>query len=148
MPDIIQPIADAIADLARGVGLHVPDGAWTVGPVVPPCAEIEVPNGTRTDPEQAESQLGSDDWDLEYPVTLWVDLRRASDAQTQLKDFLEAFISAVDADRSLGLAPATVGFELDDASVVSFERVYGLERDRQLIGYETTVAVLALVPHS
>jgi hypothetical protein len=88
MPDIIQPIADAIADLARGVGLHVPDGAWTVGPVVPPCAEIEVPNGTRTDPEQAESQLGSDDWDLEYPVTLWVDLRRASDAQTQLKDFL------------------------------------------------------------
>jgi hypothetical protein len=148
MADVIQPIADALADIARAAGMHVPDDTWTVGTLKPPCAEIEVPNGNRNDPEQSESQLGSDDWNLEFPVTLWVDLHRATEAQIRLKDLLEAFIVAVDSDRSLGLAPATVGFTLDDASVVSFERVYQLERDRQLVGYETTVAVLALVPSS
>lgn len=144
--DVIQPIADALAGVCRSVGLHVPDETWTVGTLRPPCAEIEVPDGRRTGPEEAESQLGFNDWYQEFPVTLWVDLHRATEAQVRLKTLLEAFIVAVDADRSLGLDPADVDFQLDDASVVSWERVYQLERDRQLIGYETTVAVLALVP--
>jgi hypothetical protein len=129
-------------------GIHVPDDTWTVGTSKPPCAEIEVPNGNRNDPEQAESQFGSDDWDLEFPVTLWVDLHRATEAQIRLKDLLEAFIVAVDSDRSLGLAPGDRRVPRLMTRRSCRSSACTLERDRQLVGYETTVAVLALVPSS
>lgn len=147
MPDAIQPIADAIAELARTIGLTVPDDTWTVGHVHPPAAEIELPDVRRTAPEESESQLGWDDWDLDFPVTIWVDLTKPTEAQKRLKNYLEAFIAAVDADRSLGLSTNP---QVVDSSVLSAERVYavGEGRSRALVGYETVVAVQALVPSS
>lgn len=141
--DVIQPIADNLADKCRTIGLNVPGKTWTLGSVNPPAAEIELPDLARTAPEEAESQLGSDDWDLEFPVTIWVDLTRPTEAQVRLKDYLEAWIAAVDADRQL----ADLDVQIVDASVVSAERVYavGEGRSRGLVGYETVVMVHALV---
>jgi hypothetical protein len=137
---VLQPIAEAIATRLRALDLHVPERAWTRGELSPPCGEIELPAGDRTGPEESESQLGSNDWRLELDVTIWFDLTDVSIAAARLVDTLEAFVRAVDADRTLGLVGVL------DASVTGWEPVFLTDQTRPLVGAETTVAVWALVP--
>lgn len=137
----IQPIADALATILRAQGLSVPEGAWARGELNPPAAEIELPAGHRgrTEPDGGETELGSRDLFLDLTVTLWVDLTEATTASQAAVAALEAFIDAIDADRSLGV----IGVQ--DAEVTDFDVVYGLGQPRPLIGFETRVRVWRLI---
>lgn len=142
---IIQPIADQLKTLLEGLDLpkrlKVPPSGWARDHLDSvPAAEIEPPDLRRVDPDTGESQLGSDDWDLEFLVSIWFDLREPTSAQKDLVEAVEKWIAAVDANRSLG------GTVLD-ASVISANRVYQLDANRALAGYETTVGVLKLVSY-
>jgi hypothetical protein len=135
---IIQPVADKLATMLTALGLGV--NTWArlaLRPGTAGMAEIEIPDVTRTAPEQAESQLGADDWDLEYLVTIWVPLTDGISSQRRLVEVLEDWIAAIDADVTLG------GLVLE-AKVTSARRQYQTE-PTQLVGYETTLAALKLV---
>lgn len=141
---IIDPLADALAALAGGITVNgtALKGVWPPRLGVPdvPCVEIEIPTVRRSDVEEAESQLGADDWTLDFTATIHFDMREAVTAQQRIVEALEAWIAAVDADRSLGIASVL------DASVVSAEPLYDLtDEQRPLIGYVTTVRVWRLV---
>lgn len=136
---VIQPVADRLAELLDGIGVNAntwADNALPAGTDV--VAEIEIPDIARTEPEQAESQLGADDWHLEFVVTLYADLRQARASQQRLVVAVEQWIAAVDDDRQLGTLAL-------DAAVTDAKRVYHTDPNRPLVGYETTVAVWKLV---
>jgi hypothetical protein len=71
-------------------------------------------------------------------VTIWVNLTQGARAQQRLVAVVEAWIAAVDADPTLG------GLVLE-AKVTSAKRQYQLAK-RPLVGFETTLAALRLVP--
>lgn len=135
---IIQPVADHLATVLTGLGLGV--NTWaaealTMGPAG--AAEIEIPDIARTGIEEPESQLGADDWDLTFLVSIWVNMTETGVSQQRLVELVEQWIAAIDTDITLG------GLVLE-AKVTKAERQYQLAR-RPLVGYETTVAVLKLV---
>lgn len=135
---IIQPVADHMAGLLEALGLGV--NTWARDALTmrgSGAAEIEIPDVSRTGVEEAESQLGADDWDLTYVVSLWVNLTETSVCQQRLVALLEQWIAAVDADVTFG------GLVLE-AKVTEAKRQYQLAK-RPLVGYETTVSVLKLV---
>lgn len=139
---LIQPVADVLKTTLEGLSLspvlkvHV----WARGDLTRvPAAEIELPTITRVLPDEAESQIGTYDWRMDWPVTIYYDLREPKVAQERLADALEKWIAAVDAN------PGLTGLALD-AKVTSAERVYELQQNRTLVAYETTVSVIKLVP--
>lgn len=137
---ILQPIADRLATILTGLSLGV--NTWAQPGLrfgAAGAAEIEIPDIDRTPLERSESQLGSNDWDLEFPVAIWVNLTEAEISQKRLVALVEAWIAAVDADIHLG------GLVLE-ARVTHAARVYGTTANNvPLVGYETAVAVLKLV---
>lgn len=143
---ILQPFADRFKVILEGLSLptaiKLPDSGWARDHLPKaPGAEIELPDIGRGDPEAPESQLGANDWQLEFLVTLWFDLREPTVAQQRLAAAVELWIKAIDAETSLYSSfPG-----LDAMKVTRAERVYQLEEERTLVGYETTVACLLLV---
>lgn len=103
-----------------------------------PCGVVEIPSIERVDPDTAESQLGTNDWHIVFPVVLYVDLSEADYSITQAIDFVEAWIKAIDADQTLGGA-------VFDCKVTSAEPLVIDDEARPLLAYETRVAVWALV---
>lgn len=141
---IIQPVADRLKTLLEGLALptslKVPASGWQRDHLAKlPAAEIELPDIGRTDIEEAESQLGSNDWDLDFVVSLWFDLREPTVAQQRLAEAIEKWVAAVDGE-SWASVPGVL-----EAKVLRAERVYQLEKQRTLVGYETTVRVFRLV---
>ena len=136
---ILQPVADKAATILEALDLGV--NTWANKQLRfgrAGAAEIEIPDIARTSLEQAESQLGSDDWELEFPVSIWVSMTEPHTAQTRLVALVEAWIAAVDYDIQLG------GTVLE-ARVTEARRVYGTSGHHELVGYETTLSVLKLV---
>lgn len=133
---IITPIAEAIVDLLEGIRLAA--HLWEPKDLAPPAGAVGVPTLKRTPPDEAESQLGADDWNLDFTVSLYFDLVDAAKTQQAMADALSAFTAAVDADRSLG----GTAF---DASVTEAVPFVEKDRKRPLAGYEVTVAVVRLV---
>lgn len=144
---ILQPFADRFKVILEGLSLpatiKLPPSGWQRDHLPKaPGAEIELPDIGRGDSEQPESQLGANDWTLEFLVTLWFDLREATVAQKRLAEAIELWIKAIDSETVLySTFPG-----LDAMKVTRAERVYQLEKDRTLVGYETTVACVLLVP--
>lgn len=141
---ILEPIADALAVIVEALpsitGDPIRADRWVQVPMSrPPCAVIELPKIGRTRPEEAESQLGARDWDLEYPVNFHFALRVADETQRRLAQVIEEFINAVDADPGLG--GLVLEAKVTDADIVYDET----DSANPLIVYETTVAVLKLV---
>jgi|SRR5215212_1257635 len=141
------PVLDAPADelkaLISGLAGFSAE-KWEPQILSPPCGTVSVPSVRRTGPDEAESQLGSDDWYAEYTVSLYFDLKKAQSAQQQMVDAATAFVQAVDADPSLG------GTVLD-AGVTGVDPVIADGRtraNRPLVVYEITVATLCLVQYS
>lgn len=134
---VVQPLADRLTSLLAAIGVTVPAGGWARDHLhALPAAEIEIPDGRRRNVDEPEDHLGQRDWQLEFPVTLWVDLHEASAAQRQLVELLEAWIAAVDADETLNNLAT-------DAVVTSWQRVYdATDQARPLLGVVTTVEVL------
>lgn len=103
-----------------------------------PCGVVEIPTIERIDPDEAESQLGTNDWHIVFPVTLYVDLSEADYSIGQAIEFVEAWIKAIDAD------PQLSGTVLD-CKVTSAEPLVIDDTARPLLAYETSVAIWALV---
>lgn len=103
-----------------------------------PCGVVELPTIERISPDDAESQLSTNDWHIAFPVTLYVDLSEATYSITQAIDFVEAWIKAIDADQTLG------GIVFD-SKVTTAEPLVIDDEARPLLAYETTVAIWALV---
>lgn len=144
MSEIIKPVAQAIAQVAESLGLSptVKGVVWAPRMLDRlPALVIEVPAGARTDPDQAESQLYTRDWNLDYACTFYTDLADAVTAQDRLTDLIEAFVMAVDADETLGgLA--------NSAKVVEWDQPAELELEgstRSLLMLKSTVAVQLFV---
>ena len=134
----ITEVANALVAVIKGIeGI---EGAylWERKDIKVPAGSVGVPTLERTDVDEAESQLGTDDWKLEFPVSLYFDLADVAKSQQSMVDALEAFTNAIDADQSLGLP--TVEASVNDAQPFA-ER----DRKRPLVGYEITVSVLRLV---
>lgn len=141
---VIQPVADRLKVLLEGLSvpsgpIKVSDSGWMRDQLKGlPAAEIEIPDIDRG--EESESQLGSRDWQLDFPVTIYYDLREPTLAQVRIVEAVEKWIAAVDADEQLGGLSGVV-----TARVIRADRVYELQDKRTLIGYETTVRVTRLV---
>lgn len=103
-----------------------------------PAAAIGIPSIERVGPDEAESQLGTNDWFIDYPVELAVDLADPVYAQATLVGFVEAFVKAIDANQQLTNTVL-------DAKVVRAEPFVEDNRAKPIIGYEATVRVWKLV---
>jgi hypothetical protein len=141
--DIIQPVAQAIVDVIDDLTPTVNGQLWepNAGNVNPPAGVVGMPSIDRHDPEEEESQLGATDWFLDFPVYFFHDLGNALYAQEQAVETYEAFVQAVDANPSLGIALVM------DAKVTSVTPGFDLDQARPQIVTECRVQVLRLVPN-
>lgn len=142
---VIDPIAQALAALAETITVNSETlkGVWPPQKGLPsvPCVEFEIPRVTWVDVDQAQTQLGADDWTFDFPAVIWFDLRQAEAAQQRLVAALEQWRVAVGTTNLDGLC--------QEAAVTAAEPVYDVtDAARPLIGYETTVRVWALVTTS
>ncbi|WP_158276945.1 hypothetical protein [Paraconexibacter algicola] len=138
----ITPIAEALRDLADGLPT-VKSAFWPAPRQMSalPGVVVEVPSGTRTLPDERESQLFADDWDMDFPVTIYVDLADPVAAQLRIAEVVDELVAGVDANPSLN------GTALE-ARVTSWERPAILEPQgsgRALMFVATVVSVLKLV---
>lgn len=144
MSSVIDPIGEAIERVLRELDaaeLEV-KSEWLAPKQLSgsgPWAVVDLPRFRRTPPDEPEDELGSSTWRLWYPTTIYVDLKEAKRDQGRALEIVEAFIHAVDLDRSLGDT-------VFDSSVVEGEpEIVGREQARPLLAYECQVEVLQLV---
>ena len=141
----IQGVANALATLLEGLGMWVPrvsgKNAWAPKDLDRvPAGVVELPAVRRPGVDEVDNApLGSNEWLLEFTVSLYFDLSEAAYSQAEAVDHLEAFISAVNTDRGLGIASVI------DSSVVSAELVLIDDRKRPMVAYECQVDVLKVV---
>jgi hypothetical protein len=144
MSTVFDPVAQKLVDVINGIGAT---GAVTKAATgykwgrveldATPAGVVALPDFRRTGVEQKESQLGSNDWWLTYPVLLAVDLDEAVAAQGVVIDLLEAFIAAVDANPSLSNTVL-------DSKVTDGTPYIETHKGRPLVGYECHVEALKL----
>lgn len=136
----IKTAIDAAAITSRGNALVVyvyePRDLDTL-----PAVTIEGPvEMRRSEPDEGESQLGSDDWRMAFTVRLYVNAEDRETAATDSRALLGQVIAAIDADRDLGgeaeidssLSRGELGYTPEDAT-------------RQMAIYDCTLDVWALI---
>lgn len=149
---ILDDLAQALADLAAtDVQFTLPTGGtyttttigyvWAPKTITPPCAVVEMPAVRRADPEEPESQLGTNDWEVDFPVVFYFDLADPEYSQQQAVATVEAFIQAVDEDGNLGFPTV-----LDTKVVETGPPEIMGDQTRAQIVYPTRVSLLKLVP--
>ena len=142
---VLDPVAETLAQFITDLDVDVNvtgikwerqaiDAQLPVGIVAPPTIH-------RTEPGDRETQMGFDDWDLEYPVGLYFELTDAYTTQTQAVEVVEKFIRAVDEDPSLG-DPTIV----DDAVVAEAEPEIVEDASRAVLVYRCRLLVNKGVP--
>ncbi len=141
MTPITSP-AEALVAIIEGLppaGVPFNGYLWEPKEIRPPAGSVGTPTLRRRAPDQAESQLATDDWYLDLLVSLYFDLEGdAQKVQADMVSALVSFTAAIDADPSLG------GTVLD-SGVISAVPFHEDGRNRPLIGYEITVATLSLI---
>jgi hypothetical protein len=111
-----------------------------------PWAVVQLPAIDRTGLEEPESQVGTEDWDLEFPVVFYFELTGAPEfVQEQAIAVIEAFIAAVDSDPLLSSAEIPAG-QIEEAKVTAAgPPELDVDQQRPLLVYPCDVALLALV---
>lgn len=137
---LIDPVAQALKALLEGLDVDPGVKAYWPAPKLMdgtgPWAVVELPRLRRTGTDEAETELGSDDWYLSFPVILYVALSDAKRDQARLLDLLEAAIKAIDDNPSLGIVT------VDDTSLIAGDPFFDLtEQARPLIAYECELEV-------
>lgn len=95
----------------------------------------------RTEPDEPESQLGSDDWILTYTVTIYCPLDDPARSQRGMRAVLGQVIAALDDDRQLGGAVEI------EAKIVNGEQSFTDQAEqRQMVIY--TCDLVAWVLHT
>jgi len=151
---VITPVGDALAALLQTITftptLHVHwdtanDTRWAPSRLRDvPAVTIDIPTVRRTALDEGERELGSDDWLLTFPVSLYVDLKVAGRDQQRAVELLEAVIAAIDANRTLGIPT------IDDTKLVAGEpslTSFSSDQARPLVEYECEVQVWKRVPY-
>jgi hypothetical protein len=105
-----------------------------------PAAAVGLPDVQRVGLDQPEMQIGSSEWQITYPVSIYFDVAEVSQMQALAAEAAEAFIRAIDNDSQLS---GTV----DDAKVVAVKPFVEPDRRRALAGYECTVEILKQVAY-
>lgn len=144
----LQTVADRILTIFAGLDTSLKPYRTTAGAATwtpkaldrLPAVVIEIPRITRTALDQAEMQLGTNDWRIEYPVTFYFDLTNPARVQTQAVAFIEAAINAIDADPTLGDISGVI-----DAKLATADPVFIEDGPRAMVAYECEVHVLKLV---
>ena len=96
---VADAIAATIAGLTPSTYAHRWDPAFAgidrvpAGIVIPPL---------RIDAMANRAQIGSRDWQVEWPLLFYFDCARLPSAQARGMETIEAFIKAIDADHTLG----------------------------------------------
>lgn len=105
-----------------------------------PVAAVGVPDVQRVGLDQPEMQLGSSEWQITYPVSIYFDMTEVAQMQALAVEAAELFVKAIDNDSQLSGA-------VDDAKVVRVTAFVEPDRRRPLAGYECTVEILKQVPY-
>lgn len=137
LDDPLNSPASALVTMLRGVGfrrVHL----WEPREIRPPAVSVGTPSLRRRGPDEAESQLSTFDYWIDYPCSLYCDLSKALESQQEMVNGLVAIVAAVDADPSLG------GTVLD-AVVSEADPFVEQDRNRPLVGYQFTVSTLSLI---
>lgn len=136
---VIQPVADAIAAKLTALPVTPLLKAYRWAPRdldKLPAAVIELPRIERGGPDTTENaSFGLNNWLLDFPVTLYFDLAVPETTQTLAADVLEAFITAIDDDPSLGALVL-------DSAVTNSEAVIIDDRGRVMFAYECRLEVM------
>lgn len=140
---IITPIATALATIADGLP-NAKGFVWAPGGVSHrgPYLVVEPPAGDRTMPDEAESQLFANDWNMTFSCAWYIGIAdKPQDSQQKLIDMLELWIVAIDADQSLsGTVLEAKVTQWEDAREVEL-----IPNTQYLLRIKTTVSVLKLV---
>jgi hypothetical protein len=141
---IIDPAAQAIADIATGlaVDVTVTGSKWAPRDLSNlPAIVVELPEVRRAGLAGEEPELYADGWWMTFDCILYVELVEAASSQTTVVDIAEAFIAAIDADPSLGIT------RIEEARVTSAGPAeITVNEPRALLQYPLTVELLRLVP--
>jgi hypothetical protein len=145
-PTVLDPLAGALVDLleALDVSEQVKGYKWEPGMTGfdrLPAAVVGIPSVQRVGVDEPESQLGSRDWFVSYPVDVYVRLDNSPAAAALAVEIVEALIVSIDTE-SLQAADGTVL----DAKVTQSEPVLDLTDTAQpLLRYDCTVEIFKLV---
>lgn len=114
-----------------------------VGSELPtPCILIGTPELQRSEIDDSERQLGSDDWRQSWAVTLQVAMHEPAVAQADIRRLLGEMVYELDADW-------TLGGEAVEARLVAGRVGYGdAARTPRLLIAECDVQVLSLMPRN
>lgn len=146
----VKPVATLIANVIAGLSVTFPGGsasvkAYTWDPGMDgfdalPAGVVGVPDIRRVSVDSPESQIGSRDWRMTYPVTFVFDLDVAALAQDRVVDCVEAFIKAIDTDT----LQASDG-SIIDAKVIAARPNVVMTDARPLLAYDCELELLKLV---
>ena len=105
-----------------------------------PWGVVEMPAVERIGLDEAETQLGTDDWTVEFPVVFYCALDEARYAQAQIVAVVEEWIAAIDSN------PFAADASVDDITVIDAgPPEIDPDAARPLVIYPTTVQLLKFV---
>lgn len=142
---ILDPVGTLIASVISGLSVtptvkaYWPDPGYA-GLDAVPAGVVGSPGIDRQDVQERESQLGTNDWTITYPVSFFFDLGDTATAQAQATQTVEAFIKAIDT-ATLSVSDATI----EDAKVVSATPDEIADSARPMLVYDCRVVVFKLV---
>ena len=139
---VLDPTAVLVAAVLDGLAVTPTVKGYAVDPGMTgldslPCGVVGPPTIERRVVDEGDSQIGSRDWNLTFPVTLFFDLADTATAQAQATQTVEAFITAVDT-ATLSVSDASI----EDAVVAVATPVEILNDARPMLAYECSLAVL------
>jgi hypothetical protein len=141
----VEPVATAIAAVISGLSVSPAVTGYSVdrGPTDSlqlPAGVVGAPSIVRKGVDEKETQLGSRDWNEEWPISFAFELDNYTAARTQAVEVIEAFIKAIDADETLGgIVSECKVVRSDPAGPVQV-------RNRPMFLYDCTVQIFDLVP--
>lgn len=155
----ITPIGQALADVASGIagltdGVTVKGILWAPRDTdVRPAAVVEMPSIDRVAADEGESQIGTRDARLRFPVAFYFDLSEdVTYSQDQAAEVIEAFVDALDAAVEAGpLSPQQLSGDViivDAKTSVDPPEIFPPEASsgRPVIRYVCRAEVLAFIP--
>ena len=155
----ITPIGQALADVASGIagltdGVTVKGILWAPRDTdVRPAAVVEMPSIDRVAADEGESQIGTRDARLRFPVAFYFDLSEdVTYSQAQATEVVEAFVDAIDASVESGpLSPQQLSggvIVVDAKTSVDPPEIFPPEASsgRPVIRYVCRAEVLAFIP--
>jgi hypothetical protein len=153
---LIEPLADILTSTLESITLTagtstiaVKGYRWAPQQLSKvPAGVVEIPTIRRSEVDEGETELGSDDWWIAYPVILYVEWTGTPDRDMQRAvELLEEWIAAIDGNPTDG-TPFDQVAGVDDAKVVSADPDIDItEQERPLLRYVTEVQVHLRVPY-